>query len=181
MPRILLPSLSQKRKDSFAARGLHFIESLTVPEFEKVISDYLASHNVLHLATCMNNEVRSTTLEYFNNKLTVHILSEGGGKLANLKANANVSYTIADPYSPEIDFFGASGLQVWGRGTVFKKNDAPEKFASINRYARTADSLEQQDLQAKAEAVNFYVITIEPDKIIYLNYRQGFRKAAWER
>ncbi len=181
MPNILLPTMSQARTESFAARGLHFVESITVPEFEKVISDYLAGHNVLHLATCKSNEVRSTTLEYFNNELTVYILSEGGGKLANLKANANVSYTIADPYSPEKDFFGASGLQVWGRGTVFRKNDAPEMFASINRYARTADSLEQQDLKAKAATVNFYVITIEPDKIIYLNYRQGYRKVTWER
>ncbi|MBN2108497.1 MAG: hypothetical protein JW832_13815 [Deltaproteobacteria bacterium] len=181
MPKILLPSLSQARKESFAARGLHFVESITVPEFEKVISDYLGSHNILHLATCMNNEVRSTTLEYFNNGLTVYVLSEGGGKLANLKANANVGYTIADPYNPEKDFFGASGIQVWGRATVFRKNDAPEIFASINRYARGADSLELQALKAKAATVNFYVITIEPDKIIYLNYRQGYRKATWER
>ncbi|MBN2108965.1 MAG: pyridoxamine 5'-phosphate oxidase family protein [Deltaproteobacteria bacterium] len=181
MPNILLPSLSQARRESFAARGIYLVESITAPEFEQVIADYLNRHNVLHLATCRNNEVRSTTLEYFNNGLTVYIVSEGGGKLANLKANPQVSYTIADPYSPEKDFFGASGLQVWGRGTVFRKNDAPEMFASINRYARTADSLEQQDLKAKAAAVNFYVITIAPDKIIYLNYRQGYRKVKWER
>ncbi len=181
MPTIQLPTLSQSRKESFAARGIHLVESITAAEFEGVIFDYLSSHNILHLATCINNEVRSTTVEYFNNRLTVYILSEGGGKLANLKANTNVSYTIADPYSPEKDFFGASGLQVWGRATVFRKNDAPEKFASINRYARNAGSLDQQDLKAKAAAVNFYVITVEPDKIIYLNYRQGYRRATWER
>jgi hypothetical protein len=181
VPNILLPTMSTARKESFAARGLHFVESITAPEFEQVIADYLAGHNVLHLATCMNNEVRSTTLEYFNNGLTVYILSEGGGKLTNLKANPNVSYTIADPYNPERDYFGASGLQVWGAASVFRKNDAPEEFGEVYRYARTADALQQQDLGAKVSTVNFYVITIAPEKIVYLNYRQGYRKVAWER
>jgi hypothetical protein len=180
VPRILIPSLSQARKESFAARGIHLVESITAPEFEQVIADYLNRHNVLHLATCMNNEVRSTTLEYFNNGLTVYILSEGGGKLTNLKANPTVSYTVADPYNPENDFFSASGIQVWGAASVFRKNDAPDTFSEIYRHSRTADSLKQQNLGSQADRVNFYVITIVPEKINYINYRQGYRKTTWE-
>ena len=181
MPKILIPSLSQARKESFAKRGIHLIEAATVEEFEHVIADYLNGHNVLHLATCLNNQARSTTLEYFNNGLTVYIMSEGGGKLANLKTNPNVSYTIADPYNPEKDFFGASGLQVWGAASVFRRNDAPGKFAEVYRYARNPEALEQQGLSSMADAVNFYLITIVPEKIIYINYRQGYRKITWER
>lgn len=160
---------------------MQLVESLTAEEFEGIIAQYLTRHNVLHLATCMDNEVRSTTLEYFNNGLTVHIMSEGGGKLKNLKANPRVSYTIADPYHPEKDFFGAAGIQVWGSASIFRKNDAPETFADVYRYCRTPEALQQQGLRSRADAVNFYLITIVPEKIIYINYRQGYRKITWER
>jgi hypothetical protein len=180
VPKILLPSLSQARKESFAARGIQLVESLTAPEFEQVIANYLASHNVLHLATCSNNEPRSTTVEYFNNGLTVYILSEGGGKLSNLKVNPRVSYTIADPYNPADDFFGAAGLQVWGIASVFRKNDAPQKFDEIHTYAGYADAVQKQGLGQKAAAVNFSVTTITPSRMVYLNYRDGYRKVTWE-
>jgi len=38
------------------------VESLTEKEFERAVIDYLNKHNVLHLATCRNNEPRSTPL-----------------------------------------------------------------------------------------------------------------------
>jgi len=180
VPNILIPSLSQARKESFAHRGIHLVESITAPEFEQVIADYLAGHNVLHLATCSNNMPRSTTVEYFNNGLTVYVLSEGGGKLANLKENPMVSYTIADPYNPAEDFFGAAGLQVWGSASLFRKNDDPGKFDGIIKYSRYTDTVQQQGLGQKAAAVNFNVITVIPLKMVYLNYREGYRKATWE-
>lgn len=180
MANVTIPSLSPGRKQSFAARGLHFVESITAGELERVLENYLGSHNVLHLATCADDEARSTTLEYFNDGLTVFILSEGGGKLSNLKALPRVSYTIADPYRPEEDFFSAAGMQAWGTASVFRKNDDPERFRDLYRHSRTAEALRRQNLDSAISAVNFNVITIVPHRINYINYRQGYRKITWE-
>ncbi len=181
MAKITVPSLSENKKAGLMKFGLEFVESLTVEEFEHIIGEYLDRHNVLHLATSRNNQPRCTTLEYFNNGLTVYILSEGGVKIGNIKENPAVSYTIADPYHPETDFFSAAGLQVFGIATVFKKNDDPERFAEIYTFFPNSAGLKKQGLYEQAQKVNFNVITIEPETIRYVNYRDGFRKVLWER
>jgi len=110
MGTVTIPKPNEKERAVFDKFGLRMIESLTEEAFQQMAIAYLNSHNVLHLATCKDNEVRCTPLEYFNNGLTVHIFSEGGGKIANIKSNPDVSYSIADSYDPAADFFGASGL-----------------------------------------------------------------------
>jgi len=181
MPTVTLPKLSNQKKAVFAEQGLKIIEEITVAQFEKVVTGYLDRHNVLHLSTCRNNEPRSTTVEYFNQGLTVYILSEGGGKVANIRENPKVSYTIADPYHPAKDFFSASGLQVWGTANCFRKEEDPEKFTGIYALSSAGRNLDGQGLEQKAGRVNFAVITIAPERIRYLNYREGFRRAMWEK
>lgn len=180
MAKLIVPHANESEKAFFDKANIKLHESITVEKFEKAIIEYLNQHNVLHLATCRDNEPRCTPLEYFNNGLTVYILSEGGGKIANLKANPKIAYGISDPYHPGEDFFGASGLQVWGIASVFKKNDNMGKFNEIAQYARNTEALKKQGLDQVAEKVNFNVITIEPTKIRYLNYRKGFRNVTWK-
>ncbi len=181
MTRLIVPKSNEREKAMLTKFGITFIESVTVEEFEKVVIDYLNSHNVLHLATSKGDEPRSTPLEYFNNGLTVFISSEGGGKFANLKVNPRVSYSISDPYDIAKDFFGACGLQVWGTASTFKKNDDLNRYNEIRRYARNLDALKKQGLDQAAASFNFNVITIEPMKIRYLNMRKGFRNVSWEK
>ena len=181
MGKVIVPQANQRERAAFESVNIKLIETITEQAFLKVIIDFLNQHNVLFLATCKDNEPRCTPLEYFNHGLTVYVFSEGGGKIANLKANTNVAYGIADPYHPDHDFFGASGLQVWGTATVFKKSDAPEKFNEIRTYARYTEALKKQGLEQAANTVNFNVITIEPAKIRYLNYRTGFRNVIWKK
>ncbi len=181
MGKVIIPQANERERAAFEKVQITLIESITEEEFHNVIIDFLNRHNVLFLATCKNNEPRCTPLEYFNHGLTVFIFSEGGGKIANLKANPNVAYGIAEPYHPDQDFFGAVGLQVWGIATVFKKSDNPERFNDIRRYARYTEALKRQGLEEAANVVNFNVITIEPKKIRYLNYRNGFRNVIWKK
>jgi hypothetical protein len=181
MPKLVVPHANERQKEIFKKCNITLIESLSEKEFEQEVSDYLSSHNVLHLATCRNNEPRSTPLEYYNNRLTVYIFSEGGGKFANLKENVNVCYSIADPYEPGENNFGAVGLQVWGKASTFKRNDDPERCAAIQRYSRLGDALKKQGLDQFASKVNYNVITIEPLKIRYLNLLKGFRNVLWEK
>ncbi len=181
MGKVIVPHANERERSAFASVNIKLLDAISEEDFLRVIINYLNSHNVLHLATCKDNEPRCTTLEYFNNGLTVYIFSEGGGKIANLKANPGVSYTISDPYHPEQDFFGAVGVQVWGTATVFKKSENPELFNATRRHARTTEELKRQGLDTLADAVNFNVITIEPAKIRYLNYRKGFRNVIWKK
>ena len=136
MTKIMVPRANEQEKAAFEKFKIKLIDSIDEKDFEEVIIEYLNQHNVLHLATCKDNEPRSTPLEYFNNDLTVYIFSEGGGKFANLKVNPRVSYSISDPYEPAEDFFGASGLQVWGTASTFKKNDNLKKYEEINKHSR---------------------------------------------
>lgn len=181
MGKLLIPHPNEREKAVFSKAGITMLETMAEQDFLDAVIDYLDGHNVLQLATCRDNEPRCTTLEYFNNGLTVYVLSEGGGKIANLKANPRVCYTVSDPYHPAEDFFGASGVQVWGRASVFKKNDDPEGFKRIRAYVRTTEALKKQGLADIADSFNFNVITIEPEKIRYLSYRKGFRNVIWKK
>ena len=179
MAKLIVPHANEREKAIFEKFNVRFIESMSVGEFEEEIVQYLSHHNVLHLATCRDNEPRSTPLEYFNNGLTVYIFSEGGGKFANLKVNPHVSFSISDPYNPAEDYFGAVGLQVWGTASTFKKDDNLEKYQEIRKYSRNSNALKEQGLDQLASTVNFNVITIEPEKICYLNIRKGYRNVRW--
>jgi hypothetical protein len=181
MAKLLLPKSNKQEQIIFEKMNIRLIESLTTEEFEKVIIDYINSHNVLNLATCRDNEARCTTLEYFNNGLTVYIFSEGGGKILNLKANPKVSYTINDPYDTAKDYLGAVGLQVWGTASVFKRHDDPARAEAIHRYSRNSEALKKQGLEQMAASVNFNIITIEPVKMRYLDLRKGYRNVVWQK
>jgi len=181
MARLIVPRANERQRTLFKKFNITLIDSISEQEFEAAVIEYLNDHNVLHLATGRDNEVRSTPLEYFNNGLTVYISSEGGGKFANLKVNPNVSYSISDPYEPERDFFGAVGLQVWGIAATFKKNDNPERYEDIRKHRRHGDALKKQGIEQLARVRNFNMITIEPVKIRYLNLKKGFRNIKWER
>ena len=179
MAKLIIPRSNEQEKAVFAKFSITLREAITEKEFETVISDYLNKHNVLHLATCRDNEPRSTPLEYFNHGLTVYVLSEGGGKFANLKANQKVSFSICDPYEPFEDYLGATGLQVWGIASTFKKNDDLQRFQAIYQYSRNAEALKKHGIEQMAAMVNFNIITIEPVKMRYLDLRQGFRNVTW--
>jgi len=181
MGKVIIPKPNAREKAAFEMAGIAMIESLSEEAFLEMAVQYLSEHNVLHLSTCKNNEARSTPVEYFNNGLTVHMFCEGGGKIANMKENAKVAYSIADAYNPGQDFFGASGMQVWGTATVFKKKEDPERFRQIARYSRYMKELNEQGLGESIDALNFNVVSIEPVKIRRLCYRKGYRNIIWKK
>ncbi len=136
MSKVIVPQPNAKELKAFDMAGIRMRTSMTEEEFIAMAVTYLSTHNVLHLATCKDNEPRCTPVEYFNNGLIVYMFCEGGGKIANMKVQEKVSYSIADPYNPGVDFFGASGMQVWGVASVFKKNEDIESFREVRKYSR---------------------------------------------
>src|SRR5210317_507330 len=119
-PPALLPLLKQEK--------IKLKKFKTAAAFEKVLFTFLKENNVLHLSTCRNNQPRATPLEYRRHGLTFYILSEGGGKFNNLKVNKNISFSIAAPYDSNKDFWGAKGVQAWGKAKVYGMKDNPRRF-----------------------------------------------------
>ncbi len=181
MAKIIVPGASEREKQLFEKLGISLITAIGVDEFEALVCDFLKSHNVLHLATHGNRQIRSTPLEYFSHHLNVYVFSEGGGKIANIKADPAVSFSIAEPYYPEQGIMGAVGLQVWGMASVFKKNDDPQRAADIFAHYPHANTIEEQGISDNFNEINFNVITIKPEKIRYLNLQKGFRNVTWQR
>ena len=181
MPKLIIPHANRQEQAVFEKFGIHLIEAMSADAFEKVTAAYISSHNVLNLATCRDNQPRCTTLEYFNNGLTVYSMSEGGSKIVSMQKNPAVSFTINDPYYPEKDYLSASGLQVWGSATLFKKHDDPVRAQEVMKYFRNREAVSAQGLEPMVDAVNFNIITIVPHKIRYLDLRKGFRNVVWER
>ena len=105
------------------------LKKFTAPaSFEIELKKFIKKNHVLHLSTCFNNAPRSTPLEYRFNELTFFVLSEGGGKFANLNKNKKVSFSIAEPYNSLDDYWSFKGLQAWGNAIIYNQKKNPEQF-----------------------------------------------------
>ncbi|RMF96873.1 MAG: pyridoxamine 5'-phosphate oxidase family protein [Candidatus Schekmanbacteria bacterium] len=181
MARINIAKISAPEQAMFEKKGIKIRTDLSVEEVEKEIVDYLASNNVLHLATCSNNIPRSTPLEYHSEGMNLYVISEGGGKFANLKVNPKVSVSIASEYKPLEDFFGARGVQIWGEAQVCTKQSNPELFEEGLRVINPLEVLKQLGITQLPESFNYKIIKIIPEKIAYNYLRGGFRMVTWYR
>jgi len=181
MARIKQESLHDMIKPIFKAAGINIRHYQSPESFEKDLKKFIARNQVLHLSTSQKDKPRSTPLGYVAQGLTFFILSEGGGKFSNLKANKEVSFSIAEPYFVEKDFFGDKGLQAWGKAKVYSMKESPKQFREalkkmkIKRGKRT---LEPEDLP---EMFHYRIIEITPDRIKYRNAREGVYNTTWER
>lgn len=172
-PSFVLPVL---KKSGIKLRNFNSASS-----FEKVLLKFLKRNNVLHLSTCKSKSPRTTPLEYRRDGFTFYILSEGGEKFNNLKVNKNVSFSIAEPYHPEDDFWGAKGLQAWGKAGVYSKKTDPRRFESALKKMKVYQSLKKMGVKELPPQINFQIIEISPDRMTYGSMRDGVYKVTWHR
>ncbi len=181
MSRIKQQPLPDIIKPVYKAEGITIRNYKSSESFEKDIRKFIGRNQVLHLSTSKKDKPRSTPLGYMTQGLTFFILSEGGGKFSNLKINKHVSFSIAEPYYVEKDFFGDKGLQAWGKAKVYSMKQNPKQFRealkkmNIKRGKRTS---EPEDLPA---IFHYRIIEITPDRIKYRNVREGIYNITWER
>lgn len=147
--------------------------------FEKVLLKFLNDQHVLHLSTCKNNLPRVTPLEYRLHGLTFYILSEGGSKFNNLKVNKNVAFSIAAPYDSNKDFWGAKGLQAWGKAKVYSMKTNPRRFKDALKKMKALDTMKKIGMKELPPQFNYRVIEITPDRINYGNLREGVYHVTW--
>ena len=105
MAKIKQPKVPSFVLTVFKQAGITIKNFKSAAAFEKVLMQFLKRNNVLHLSTTRNNVPRTTPLEYRLDGFTFYILSEGGGKFNNLKVSSTVSFSIAETYHPEKDFW----------------------------------------------------------------------------
>ena len=181
MATIKQPKLPSFVQAVFKQSGVKIKNFKSPAAFEKVLLKFLKRNNVLHLSTCKNNITRTTPLEYRLDGFTFYILSEGGSKFNNLKVNKTVSFSIAEPYHPEKDFWGAKGLQAWGKAKVYNKKDNPHRFDTALRKMKVYESLKRMGQNELPPQFNFRVIEITPDRMKYGSVREGVYSVTWER
>jgi hypothetical protein len=164
----------------FKRHGIKIKNYRTPTAFERDLKKFLKRNHILHLSTCNINTPRSTPLEYRLNGLTFYILSEGGGKFNNLMKNKKVSFSIAEPYNSEKDFWGSKGLQAWGKARVHSLKENPIQFKDALKKMKLTRVLKKLGMQELPD-LNFRIIEITPDRIKYGNPREGVYKVTWER
>ena len=179
-----MPKLRQQKVPSFVLpifkkEKIRVKNFTSAKAFEKVLLKFLKEQNILHLSTCKNNLPRTTPLEYRLHGLTFYILSEGGGKFNNLKVNKNISFSIAAPYHPKEDFWGAKGVQAWGKAKVYTRKTNPRRFEDALRKMKVYESIKKMGLKDLPPQINFRIIEITPDIIKYGNLRGGVYNVTW--
>lgn len=168
-------------KEVFRRSGIKIKRYSSAVSFERDFKQFIRRNHVLHLSTCSSASPRSTPLEYRCSGLTFYILSEGGGKFANLKKNKKVSFSIAEPYNSEDDYWSYKGLQAWGRAKVYTRTENPKKFENALKKMGVSRSLKRLGLKELPPGVNYRVIEIVPDRIKYGNPREGVFRTSWRR
>jgi nitroimidazol reductase NimA-like FMN-containing flavoprotein (pyridoxamine 5'-phosphate oxidase superfamily) len=147
--------------------------------------------NCLVLATCHNNVPRATTLEFFNEGLTIYIFAEPSTKIANIKRNPIVSAAI---YQQPLDHYKLQkSLQIFGKAELINMKNNPrvfkakakkwnlyvctEKLAKIDKKGLTDKQFTEKVEQALAA---FYFIKIVPQRIIVREYYPDFSMPKYE-
>lgn len=128
-------------------------------DLERSIIGFLMSHSTCVLATCGLNAPRASTVEFFPQGLTLYILTEGGKKIANIRANPAVSLAISSPFE---GWDSVKGLQLSGVAEIGLKEseifqEGEEAFRRRRRLkdARIPDTM--------------LVVRITPQVIEYLD------------
>jgi uncharacterized pyridoxamine 5'-phosphate oxidase family protein len=181
----------EKSKKEIEKEIIEFLGRMSTHRGTPGIGCGLAHGASLVLATSRNNQPRATTLDFFNEGLTIYILGEPGGKIANIRANPRVSAAI---YEQPLDHSkNQKAIQLWGKATLInRKNNKElfeEKMAKWNLYdvskvlikgnlkkagvpASQLDAQVEKTLDKVLSGMNF--IRIEPEKIILRTFNPDF-------
>jgi len=146
------------------------------------------------LGTCVDNEPRVTPVDFFNEGMTIWIVGEPGGKIANIMRNPKVALGIYEPVNHSVE---QKSLQLWGKAELINMKNNPEEFQKrVEAFGiREAASGMMDELAQKGiipagqeEAVKekifkrFNLIRITPEKVVLLHmdrYNLPLKKT-WE-
>jgi nitroimidazol reductase NimA-like FMN-containing flavoprotein (pyridoxamine 5'-phosphate oxidase superfamily) len=160
---------NEKLENDFVTVLKGKIKRLPQEELKERILRFLQEQKICTLATCAQNIPRSTPVRYRSQGLTLYILTEGGGKVKNIRDNPNVSVSIVGEYT---GFQSVTGLQLWGKAVIIKPQEG-----LLYDEAKTIMNLEErQDLKSmnlQALRTPMDIIKIEVEKARFLSFPEG--------
>ena len=153
----------------------------SVASVEKDLLKFIKRNEVLHLCTQRKGSLRSTPVGYKAQGFTFYIFTEGGGKIANLKQNKNIAFSIAEPFRLADDFWAYKGLQVWGKARVYRKREDPDQFEKAFNVMDLKAGHKKLCVKDLTPHFNHKIIEIIPTRMKYTNPREGVFRVTWER
>ena len=155
-------------------------------EIEKIMVDFLHEHGENYftcaLATCWENQPRSTPVDARNDGLTMYFVADPGGKIENIRKNPNVCLAVFIPVGKGY-MKNARGLQMWGKASIITMKENPEEFAKGFRIIRLDEiSMVSNNRPFPEEAKSrITMIKIVPARISYfVSMGEKPAKYIWE-
>ena len=179
MARLKTPKTTAFIAGLCKSAGVKLREFKSPEQFEKEVIRFIENNDMVYLATSRNDIPRCTPLGYYSQGTTLYILTEGGGKLVNLKANDRFSYAIGFRPNGQQGIMKVAGLQCWGRATVLSMKKDPEQFGQLMQTLGVARNLEAQG--AELPPFHYRFIKLVPYKIRFLNLGEGINNVTWSR
>jgi hypothetical protein len=180
MARLQIPKPSAFIEGFCKNAGVRLRNFKSTAEFEQEVVRFIEKHDMVFLATAAKDFPRCTPLGYRNLGTTLYILSEGGGKFANLRKNKNVSWSIASRVRGGKNLLWVQGLQCWGTAEVISMKQEPERFQKLIHELGIAQSLEKQRLKS-LPPFNYRIIKLVPYKMRLLKLKDGINNVTWIR
>ena len=149
--------------------------------------------NCLVLATSHKDIPRATPLEFFHEGIIIYIFGEGGGKIANIKRNRNVSAAIYQ--QPLKHSVVQKSLQIFGKAEIINMKNNPRLYkakarkwnmygvaANLGRPLLQNKELSDKDKRALVQKIlySLNIIKITPDHIIVREYHTDFSAPKYE-
>ena len=144
---------------------------MTTPNSEhprQLALDYLATHQVLTLATYGPQGLWAAAVFYANDEFDLYFLSAGHTRHAqNLSAEPRTAATIQEDYK---DWPAIQGIQLEG---MVRLLEGEEKEAAIARYTAKYPFIGQADpqIQQALSRVNWYCLS--PDRLYFIDNSKG--------
>ena len=180
MARLQMPKPSAFIEGFCKNAGVRLKKFKSPADFEKEVVLFIEKHDMVFLASSAKDFPRCTPLGYRNLGTTLYILSEGGGKFANLKKNKNVSWAIASRIRGGKNLLWVQGLQCWGIAVVISMKQEPERFQKLLEELGIAQSLKKQRLKS-LPPFNYRIIELVPNKMRLLKLGDGINNVTWIR
>ncbi|MFC1669266.1 pyridoxamine 5'-phosphate oxidase family protein [Spirochaetota bacterium] len=162
-------NLNEKFESTFKDLIKGKVKKVSKEKLKEEINRYISKHCICTLATCADNIPRATVLRYGYKDFTLYILSEGGGKIRNIKENPGVSVTIYGEYT---GFQSVNSLQIWGNAKLIHP-DEHEKFKEVMEVMKTEERQDLKNMGATEVKIKMYAIKIQIEKARYLNLPEG--------
>ena len=178
MARLQVPKPSAFIEGFCKKAGVRLKDFKSPADFEQTVVRFIEKHDMVFLATAAKDFPRCTPLGYRNLGTTLYILSEGGGKFANLRKNKNVSWAIASRIRGGKNLLWVQGLQCWGTAEVISMKQEPERFQKLLQELGIAQSLKKQRLKS-LPPFNYRIIELVPSKMRLLKLRDGINSVTW--